>query len=157
MARPPRLPDQDILALIEELRGRHAVLTGTRLREELERRHGLRGGVTRIYRLLRSATAPAAPATPTLPETLPTDLQSLRIELAAALERAALAEHREQAHQDRWASEIHELREQARAFREAAHRLPHLEREVQDRSRELAAAYHRIADLEGQLYRLTGA
>ena len=152
MPRPPRLPDATILALIDELRGQHAVLTGTTLRAELARRHGLRGGVTRIYRLLAQATAPRAAAAPAPPSpTKRTGHHDLQAELAAALERARLAEYREEAHQARWANEIHELREQVRTFKEAARRTPILESELRDRSRELAAAYRRIADLESHL------
>jgi hypothetical protein len=150
MARPPRLPDTAILELIHELRGRHAVVTGAQVRDELRRRHGTPCGVARVYRLLRAATAPiAAPSTPS-PTATPSGSDH-QAELAAALERARLAEHREEAHQARWAAEIHELREQARTFKEAARRLPLLEAELQDRSRLLAAAYKRIADLEAQL------
>jgi hypothetical protein len=149
MARPPRLPDAAILELIAELCGQQAALTGTTLRAELQRRYGFRGGVSRIYRLLQMATAPrAAPLPSPAPRSADADLHA---ELAAALERARLAEYREEHHQARWAGEIHQLREQVQLLREAAHRLPQLEREVQDRSRELAAAYRRIADLESQL------
>lgn len=151
MARPPRLPDSTILALIEELRGQHPALTGTRLRDELQRRHGVRCGVTRMYRLLRSATTAQPPSAQPPADSLPTDVQALQAELATALERAHLAEHREEHHQSRWAGEIHALREQVHSLREAAHRLPLLEQEVLDRSRELAAAYRRIADLESRL------
>ena len=149
MPRPARLPDEAIASLIAELRDRQPNLTGTELRDELRRRHGSPGGVARIYRLLRTATAPDAPPSPLPAETpAPADL---RAELAAALDRAQLAEHREEHHQTRWAGEIHQLREQVRSYKEAALRLPLLEREVQDRARELAAAYKRIADLETQL------
>ncbi len=160
MSRPPRLPDATILALIDELRAQHPVLTGTRLREELTRRHGSPCGVARIYRLLHSA--PAAPPTPA-PDRLaiaevspdcPAAPSDLHQQLQHALERAALAEHREEHHQARWAGEIHTLREQVQQHREAAHRLPILERDLQDRSRELAAAFHRISDLEEELLRL---
>ena len=154
MARPPRLPDPAILALIAELRTRHAVLTGTRLREELKQRFGAPCGVTRIYRLLHEATTPSptnAPDPATTAPPSPDDPAHLREELRLALERAALAEHREEHHQARWAGEIHQLREQVGALKEAAHRLPLLERELQDRSRELAAAYRRLADLEYEL------
>jgi hypothetical protein len=147
MARPPRLPDAAILELIDELRSQHAVLTGTRLRDELKRRYGTPCGVARVYRLLHAATAPIAAPSPPAPATSPNG-SDLHAELTAALERARLAEHREEAHQARWAAEIHELREQARTFKEAARRLPLLEAELQDRSRLLAAAYKRIADLE---------
>jgi hypothetical protein len=151
MARPPRLPDSAILELIGELRGQHAVLTGTRLREELARRHGFRGGVRRIYRLLDQATAPRPTAPPSPTTAVPTADTDLHAQLTAALERARLAEHREEAHQARWANEIHELRQQVHSLRHAAHRLGILEQDVLDRSRELAAAYRRIADLESQL------
>jgi hypothetical protein len=79
------------------------------------------------------------------------DVYELQAELAAALERARLAEHREQVHQDRWAGEIHRLREEARGFHDASHRLRVLEQDVLDRSRELASAHLRIAELESRL------
>lgn len=154
MARPPLLPDSLILDLIAELRAQHAVLTGTRVREELERRHGHRAGVARLYRLLARATAPLPPASPPAPATPPPSMAEatdLRAQLAEALERARLAEHREERHQVRWSNEIHALREQVRTLAHAAQRLPLLEREVLDRSRELASAYLRMSDLESQL------
>jgi hypothetical protein len=159
MSRPPRLPDTAVLELIDELRGQHPVLTGTRLREELIRRHGSPCGVARIYRLLHSSRL----ATPSVPTAGPRHLtmapdsthsEDLREQLRQALERAELAEHREEHHQLRWAGEIHALREQVHSMHDAAHRLPVLERDLQDRSRELAAAYRRIADLEDELLRL---
>jgi len=155
VARPPRLPDATIISLIEELRAQHAVLTGTRLREELQARHGTPGGVTRIYRLLhRTTSAPPTPPTPpsaTVANDVTSDVAAMQAELTAALERAQLAEHREQAHQDRWAGEIHRLREEARGFHDASHRLRVLQQDVLDRSRELASAHLRIAELESRL------
>ena len=150
MARPPLLPDAAILAVIDELRAQHAVLTGTRLREELKVRHGIPCGVSRIYRLLHQANHPQ----PTQPTPVPAatgDVAELQAQLAAALERARLAEHREETHQDRWAGEIHRLREQVHALGDASHRLRVLEQDVLDRSRELASAHLRIAELEARL------
>jgi hypothetical protein len=150
VARPPRLPDAAILALIEELRAQHAVLTGTRLRDELIRRHCSPCGVSRIYRLLHQATHPQ----PAPPMTVPPgtgDIAELTAQLAAALERARLAEYREESHQTRWAGEIHRLREEVRTLGDASHRLRVLEQDILDRSRELASAYLRIADLEARL------
>jgi hypothetical protein len=153
MARPPRLPDTEIQHAIEDLRTHGKAVTGVALRAELQRRHGHRGGVTRIYRLLQRQSALPRPApAPAVPGPLPaSDLAQLQAELAAALERARLAEHREEAHQSRWAGEIHTLREQVRSFSENAHRLAVLEADLRDRSRELAVAYRRIADLESHL------
>jgi hypothetical protein len=154
MSRPPRLPDTEIQQVIDELRARHGMITGIELRAELQRRHGHRGGVSRIYRLLRQPALPhPAPSPPTQhPEG---DLSELQAQLTAAVERARLAEHREETHQVRWAGEIHALREQVRSLHDASHRLAVIEADLRDRSRELAAAYHRIADLEAQLERLS--
>ena len=150
MARPPRLPDAAILSLIAELRAQHAVLTGTRLRDELIRRHGSPCGVSRIYRLLHQATQPQPASPVTVPQGTG-DIAELTAQLAAALERAHLAEYREESHQTRWAGEIHRLREEVRGFHDASHRLRIVESELLDRSRELASAYLRMADLESQL------
>lgn len=150
MARPPRLADSTILALIEELRAQHTVLTGTRLREELARRHGTPCGVSRIYRLLHQATRPQ-PASPIAVPLATGDIADLQAQLAAALERAHLAEHREESHQTRWAGEIHRLREEVRTLHDASHRLRIVEAELLDRSRELASAYRRLSDLESKL------
>jgi hypothetical protein len=150
MARPPRLTDSQIQQVIDELRARRGAITGLELRAELQRRCGHRGGVSRIYRLLRQTTLPHPAPFPPAP--LPAgDLAELQAQLTAALERARLAEHREEAHQARWAGEIHALREQVRSLHDASHRLAVIEADLRDRSRELAAAYHRIADLESQL------
>jgi hypothetical protein len=151
------LPDATILDLIADLRAQGQSLTGTRLRDELQARHGLRGGVARLYRLLHQATsaAPAPTAAPppatVVPTDLPSDVIELQHQLAAALERARLAEYREEHHQARWANEVHELRERVRSQRDNAHRLRVLDQDVLDRSRELAAAYLRIAELEARL------
>ena len=125
MARPPRLSDAAILALIDELRTRHPALTGTQLRAELKARHGTPGGVTRIYRLLHAATAPQrAPSPPAVTRDAPPPSSDLQAKLAAALERARLAEYREEHNQARWATEIDQLRQQVHALRHASHRLP---------------------------------
>jgi hypothetical protein len=135
-----------ILNVISELRAKHAVLTGTTLRSELKARHGTPCGVSRIYRLLHTATLPQA--TPAAAPSSPADQSA---QLAEAVKRAELAEYREEHHQARWATEVHQLREQVHALRDAGHRLPILEQQLRDRSRELAAAYKRISDLEDQL------
>jgi hypothetical protein len=79
------------------------------------------------------------------------DIAELTAQLATALERARLAEYREESHQTRWAGEIHRLREEVRTLGDASHRLRVLEQDVLDRSRELASAYLRITELESRL------
>ena len=181
MSRPPRLPDTTLLALISELRATHPALTGTRLREELTRRHGTPCGVARVYRLLRtsaltmpsiapptaalghlaiapdsihSSTAPQSPASPSAPApATPSTVGTgdLLAQLRQALERAELAEYREESHQTRWAGEIHALREQLRDASNSGQRMRWMEDEVRNKARELASAFLRIADLENQL------
>jgi uncharacterized protein YhaN len=155
VARPPRLPDAAILDLIEELRAQHAVLTGIRLREELKTRHGTPCGVTRIYRLLHQATQPRRESLPPALRSSGDDSQ-LQLERDAALERARLAEDREEHHQVRWAGEIDQLREQVRELAALAHRARWLEEEMRSKSRDLASAYHHISTLEEQLRVLRG-
>lgn len=156
MSRPPRLPDTAILELIAELRAEHPVLTGTRLREELTRRYGSPCGVARVYRLLRAARAAPPTAAPGHLAIAPDSVNAgdLHEQLRQALERAALAEHREEHHQARWAGEIHALREQLRDVANSGQRMHWLEDEVRNKARELASAFLRIADLEAQLEHL---
>lgn len=112
--------DEQVRAVIGELRAAGARVSGARVRRELARRYGSRGGVERIYRLLRESAA----ATPAVPAdlaarlaTVEAELTALRAERDAALERAALAEHREDAHQLKWAQEIDRLRRELAAAR----------------------------------------
>ena len=112
MARPPKIPDGELLTVIQELRAAAPVLTGQALRAELQRRFGFRAGTQRVYRLLHAPGPPAPPRTP--PADFEHQLAELRAERDAALQRAELAEFREQATQDRTAHQIFELREKLR-------------------------------------------
>lgn len=114
MARPPRLSDADLFALIVELKVHKATLTGTGLRQELKRRFGCRCGTQRIYRLLRARPPPQPSRAADNAAEL---LSQLTAERDAALARAERAELREQAHQDMWANEIWELRQEVARLR----------------------------------------
>ena len=115
MARPPKLSAAEIEGIIRELRLRAGVLTGTMVRAELQRRFGVRAGTERIYRMLRTpSSTPSPPAQNSGPEER---IRELETALAAALKRAELAEHREQVHQDKWALELHELRNEVHRLR----------------------------------------
>jgi hypothetical protein len=115
MARPPKLSADEIEGIIRELRLRAGVLTGTMVRAELQRRFGVRAGTERIYRMLRApSSTPSPPAQNSGPEER---IRELETALAAALKRAELAEHREQVHQDKWALELHELRNEVQRLR----------------------------------------
>ena len=135
-----RLTDPQIRAVIVELRERGERPSGALLRRELAARFGARGGVARIYRVLRDS-----------PPADPSHLEALQKEIAATRERAALAEAREDAHQLHWAGEVDRLRLRVRQLEDAhaeAHRLRTI---VERQSIELQAAFARISTLERQL------
>ncbi len=116
MARPPARSDADLAALIAELSARGGKPTGTALRRELKSRFGTRCGTQRIYRLLNSPSSPAASDTRQEPSER---IAALAAERDAALARAELSEFRERAHQDKWANEIHDLRQEVARLKRA--------------------------------------
>jgi hypothetical protein len=135
-----RLTDPQIRTVIADLRERGERVTGAALRRELASRFGARGGVSRIYRVLRES-----------PPADPSHLEALEREIAATRERAALAESREDAHQLHWAAQVDALRQRVREL-ESSHAEAHrLRGALQHSSIELQAALVRIANLERQL------
>ncbi len=139
--RPPLVSDDLIRSAIREVGSSGARLTGVAVRELLARRHGVRGGVTRIYRMLRDAQRPTP--TPSRPAPPPTDES-----LESAVERANLAEHREQVHQVRWARETDALRARLAESERAARELADARLRIAELARALASAQQRIASLE---------
>jgi hypothetical protein len=110
--------DNAIREAINGLTRRGARITARSLRAELKRRFGRVGNSVRVHRHLQIQRAVADR------EDAPD--AKLRAELALVVadanawkRRAELAEHRERAHQDKWAMEIHQLREALRAARAA--------------------------------------
>jgi hypothetical protein len=146
-----KVADEAVLAVIDELRRSRVRVTGARVRRELAARHGARGGVKRIYRLLQAPPTPVQLERSELEsryQCQEAELSQLREALAAALQRANLAEYREVANQDRLSMEIYQLREQLRQQREAP---PNDTDRVLKLFKELYAARERIAMLEAQL------
>ena len=131
--RPPLVSDDLIRAAIR--------ITGVAVRELLARRHGARGGVTRVYRMLRDAQRPA----PQSPRSAPAPTGE---SLESAVERANLAEHREQVHQVRWARETDALRARLAESDRAARELADARLRIAELARALASAQQRIATLE---------
>jgi len=148
--RPPILSEQSIRAAIRELAASGERITGVAVRDLLLARYGARGGVTRIYRLLhesradereqRGGRAVGVAALPRSDE--PRE---------AAIARADLAEHRERAHQERWARETDALRARLAAAEQAAREVEAARRRVTELARALASAQARIAQLEAEL------
>lgn len=106
-----KLSDRQIEILCLEVLAREEAPSGRLLRRALRERYGAVGRTDRVYavwrQLSRGENAPSAV----------TDEERNRwaARIAAAEQRARLAEEREIKHQDRWASEVYELREQLRA------------------------------------------
>jgi DNA repair exonuclease SbcCD ATPase subunit len=132
---PKQLADEQIRGVIESLRQQQKRVTGIAVRTELRRLFGTPGGVDRIYKLINYP-----PSTEIVGKS-GDEVVSLREQLALAVQRAELAEHREQAHQEKWAMEIDQLRQQLRA--------------AQIDSRKLSEAQNQVLELRRELHRLT--
>ena len=106
-----KLTDGQIEILCREVLARESAPSGRMLRRALRERFGAAGRTDRVYAIWRRLSLGENEQSPT------TDVERQRwmARVAAAEERARLAEEREIKHQDRWASEVYELREQLRA------------------------------------------
>ena len=144
---PAHVSDHDIQLLIRELSRDNQLPSGAQLRTAMQQRFGSRGGVTRIYRLLASAHAKSAPPPP--PNIA--EMGRLQTELRNLREALQLADHREQAHQSRWALEVDRLRQQLATLEPLALQAKTALDTAELLRRQLHAAYVRIAALEGQL------
>jgi predicted RNase H-like nuclease (RuvC/YqgF family) len=142
---PPHVSDQTIRTLIKELAQGDRLPSGAALRAALRKRHGCSGGVTRIYRLL----AQARPKPPPPPAAL--EQQKLEREIRSLRQSAQLADHREQAHQTRWALEVDQLRQRVAALEPAAAQATRALENAELLRRQLYAAHVRIAALEQEL------
>ena len=131
-----RISETDLRGVCRELIHSGRPVSHRTLRQVLHERFGATGKTARVLRVWREESARLAAAAkppidrpPPMPA-LPIDIQQLQERLKQAeahaaeqTARAEVAELREQSHQDRWALEIDQLREQLRAQ-------PHYAREV---------------------------
>jgi hypothetical protein len=113
VARPQQISDDAILAIIQELRLPHRNPSGAAVREELQARFGLRASTERVYRLLK-APPPLPP--PLDASSAARQIAELTLQRDASIRRAELAEYREQATQDRTASQIDTLRQKLKSL-----------------------------------------
>jgi MoxR-like ATPase len=105
-----KLTDGQIELLCRELLARETLPSGRLLRRALRERYGAVGRTDRIYAIWRRLNRGDTP----LDAVTDPERQRWIVRIAAAEERARLAEEREIKHQDRWASELYALREQLR-------------------------------------------
>jgi hypothetical protein len=109
MAR--QLSDEEVRSTLATLLQTRRQVSGRALRRALRARYGAVGRTARVFQIWRDMTGGAARAME-LPDYSREQLRAAEIRIRTAESRAALAEEREQAHQDKWAVEIHALREQ---------------------------------------------
>lgn len=128
-----RVSDEQVRAVIAELRGQGARVSGARVRRELAARFGARGGVSRIYRLLGEA-----------PAVDPQEVAMLKEDLERFRQRAELAEQREDAHQLKWAREVDQLRQRVKALQAADAEARRWQEAYQRQAIELRAAEARL-------------
>jgi hypothetical protein len=132
-----QLTDDQIRDVINSLRQRGLKPTGLAVRSNLRSLYGMPGGVERIYRLIGEAKSTARSAQQHNSD----EIALLKQQLAAAVERAELAEHRERTHQERWVMEIDLLRQQLRS--------------AQIDARKLSDAQNQLLELRRELHRVT--
>ena len=143
-----KLTDQQIVSTFEALSMSGVPVSGRALRSALRARFGATGKTERIFALCRSLRRPHDPAS--LTELRAKLEQAERGRAAAeeardqALERAERAEDREIAHQDRWANEIHALRQTVQQLQGQSKRRRELEDQVLRLQRELQGLRNRL-------------
>jgi len=140
-----RATDAEISAVIRELETRDGRTSGAKLRQALAQRHGGRGCVARVYRLLAESRGAAKSAESA---DLAARVRELEAQLAAMRARAELAEYREVAHQDSAAIQIYDLRQRLRRFEQET-RVQGVQHEQFMRTyKEMIALRRRVAELE---------
>jgi hypothetical protein len=148
-----KLTDQQIVQAAESMRAAGHPVTARALRAVLRERYGVVGKAARLTLACRGLRDPL-PDGPTLAGLE----QRLRIaeqgraaameERDRALARAERAEARETAHQDRWATEIHSLREAVEQLKGERSRRQTLDDQVVRLQRELQVLRRRLTEYE---------
>jgi hypothetical protein len=110
MAR--QLTDDEVRSTLLTLLDGRSEVSGRSLRRALRTRYGAVGRTARVFQIWREMTGERARSSADLPEYAAKQLSAAEARARAAELRATLAEEREQAHQDKWAVEIHALRGQ---------------------------------------------
>jgi hypothetical protein len=145
-----RLSDATIRSTVRELLAAQAQVSGRRLRRVLRERFGAVGKTQRVFQIWREESSREeswSPAAAPVPPWVAPDVAELQNRVAVAeltaaetLARAERAEYREQAHQDKWATEIDRLRQQLRAQESLLRENRMLRDRVTELSRELMVA-----------------
>jgi hypothetical protein len=148
-----KLTDQQIGQTVEAMRCAGQKITGRALRAALRERYGVVGKTDRLASACRGIRQPLPDAS--IITELKQQLQDAESGRYAAVEerdralaRAERAEARETAHQDRWATEIHSLRESVEQLKGERLRRQTLDDQVVRLQRELQVLHRRLAQYE---------
>ena len=144
-----KLTDAQISAAFDSLRHAGQNVSVRALRAALRAQYGAAGKTARVYELCRKLRVPELTEQPLILELrrqlllAERGMSSARLERDAAIGRAQRSEARELAHQDRWAVEIHTLREAVEQLKGERTRRQALEDQVLRLQRELQALRRR--------------
>jgi hypothetical protein len=151
-----KLTDAQITATFQWLRAARSHVSGRALRAALRQQYGASGKTERVFALCRMLREPTVPEPETIAELRRELLAAEQARAAAqdardrAIGRAERSEARELAHQDRWANEIHTLRESVEQLKGERMRRQSLEDHVLRLQRELQSLRQRLARHEGE-------
>jgi hypothetical protein len=145
------LTDRAIRLTCRELLSTNARVTGRQLRRTLKDRFDSIGKTERVFKIWREEVAAIEEEgrAPSVPPDTAELLRRLTAAEAAAAEnrsRAERAELREQAHQDRWAAEVDQLRQAVKAQSKYPADIRSLQEQVLRLTAELHAARRLLAD-----------
>jgi len=147
-----RLTDAQIESGVDILRRDGRRIDWRSLQALLKARYGAAGRTDRLRSACRAAQQRPPAAQPPDWEQHVAQLQQRRVDAEQArdqaLARALRSEEREIAHQDRWAAEIHRLRETVEQLRGERARRQSLEEQLVRVQRELQSAYARLERYE---------
>jgi hypothetical protein len=148
-----KLTDRQIEEVAESMRRAGQTVTARALRATLRQRYGVVGRTSRLisaYRALREPMPDAAIVAYLRRhrEIAERGRAAAIAERDLALARAERAEARETAHQDRWATEIHSLRESVELLKGERLRRQSLDDQVVRLQRELQVLHRRLARYE---------
>ena len=147
-----KLTDEQIDAAVAELRGRGEPVGWRRLQALLTAEYGAAGRTDRLRAACRAMKSGAERGAPPEWQRRVADAEQKTLEaqrqLELALTRAVRSEERETAHQDRWAAEIHSLRETVEQLKSERVRRQNLEEQVLRLQREIQSLYSRLSRYE---------